>query len=315
MDALLQNAANVLEKYISIPPALGVKILYSLLLIIIWQLVVFIFTRLINNHVKDLPKRYISTKFLIYLFRIVVVIAAFRIWIGGGSGIWAYLGLLSAGIAVALQDPLANFAGWIFIMLSKPFAIGDRILIDEHAGDIIDIRINQTTILEIGKWVRADQSTGRIIHIPNGWFLKKSLTNFTQKFNFIWNELPVTITFESNWRKAKKILEEVANQFQDMTEEEAQKYIHQASQSFLIYYNKLTPIVWTRVDDIGVTLTIRYLCRPKSRRFSENNIWEAVLDRFHEEKDIDFAYPTTRIYYNPSEKKGNAHGDDISERI
>ncbi|MBU1218600.1 mechanosensitive ion channel family protein [Myxococcota bacterium] len=303
MQAFFESITSLMEKYLNISNQTAGRILFTLIVILAWQILAFVSVKLLSRHVKDLARRYITTKLVVYLFRIAVIIIFFRVWIGVGSGLWAYLGLLSAGIAVALQDSLANFAGWIFIMVSKPFAIGDRIQIDEHAGDIIDIRISQTTILEIGKWVKADQSTGRIIHIPNGWFLKKSLVNFTQKFNFIWNELEVVVTFESDWEKARKILEEIAVDCQDMSEEEAQKYIHQAAQSFLIYYNKLTPFVWVSVADIGVRLTIRYLCRPKSRRYTETRIWESILRRFKEHSDIDFAYPTTRIYYNPNEKK------------
>ena len=101
---------------------------------------------------------------------------------------------------------MTNLAGWVFIAIRKPFAVGDRIEIGDHTGDVIDMRLFQFTLVETGNWVDADQSTGRIIHIPNGWVFRQSTANYTAGFNFIWNEIPVTVTFESNWEKARDIL-------------------------------------------------------------------------------------------------------------
>ena len=93
--------------------------------------------------------------------------------------------------------------------MRRPFALGDRIQIGKHSGDVIDIRFFQFTINEIGNWVDADQSTGRIIHIPNGKVFTEAQANFTQGFSHIWNEIGVLVTFESDWEKAKNILEKI----------------------------------------------------------------------------------------------------------
>ena len=92
-------------------------------------------------------------------------------------------------------------AGWLFIVGKRPFTVGDRIEVDGSAGDVIDVSLFQFTMLEIGNWVDADQSTGRIIHVPNRFAFNKSLANFTQSFGFIWNEANVLITFESDWER------------------------------------------------------------------------------------------------------------------
>src|SRR5690606_13335994 len=104
------------------------------------------------------------------------------IWLEGLTGFATYLGLLSAGIAVALQEPIIDVAGWIFLIIRRPFRVGDRIQIGPHSGDVVDIRVLQFTLLEVGNWVNADQSTGRVIHIPNGWLFKNSIANYDQGF-------------------------------------------------------------------------------------------------------------------------------------
>ena len=137
-----------------------------------------------------------------YISGVAAFLFFWRIWFG--HGIATYMGVLSAGLAIALRDPLANLAAWLFITVRKPFSVGDRISISEHAGDVIDQRLFSFSVVEIGKWVDADQGTGRIIHIPNGWVFKYSVQNHTQGFNFLWNELLLLVTLESNWKKAKK---------------------------------------------------------------------------------------------------------------
>jgi small-conductance mechanosensitive channel len=242
-------------------------------------------------------------KTLSYLRVILLLIIFGKIWLMNFEYLSTYLGLLSAGIAIALKDIIANFVGWVFILWRRPFEIGDRIEIDGQKGDVIDIRIFQFTIIEIGNWVDADQSTGRMIHIPNGYVFTKSMANYTRGFDFIWNEIAVMITFESKWEKAKKIIEDIGQEHALGDEEIAKRKIKKASKKFMINYNNLTPIVYTSVKESGVVLTLRYLCNPRIRRGSENEIWENILIQFAKIKDIELAYPTTRFYNINEDKK------------
>ncbi|HEX9250738.1 MAG TPA: mechanosensitive ion channel domain-containing protein [Ignavibacteriaceae bacterium] len=209
-----------------------------------------------------------------------------------------FLGLLSAGVAIALKDPLVNMVSWAFILIRQPFKVGDRIQIGEVAGDVIDIRLFQFSIMEIGNWVDAEQSTGRIIHIPNGIVFTVPQANYTAEFQYIWNEIPVLVTFESDWKKAKQILTDIINKQGVLFSEGAERQLIEASKKFLIFYSKLTPIVYTLVKDSGVMLTMRYMCNPRERRMTEEKIWEDVLNKFAECDDIDLAYPTQRFYNN-----------------
>ncbi len=225
------------------------------------------------------------------------------VWLGEVSSLSTFLGLLSAGLAIALQTPIVNLAGWFFIMWRRPFEVGDRIQIGETRGDVIDLRIFMFTMMEIGHWVDADQSTGRIVHIPNGKVFSEPVANYSKGFQYIWNELPVLITFESDWRAAKEILQEIANKHSEHLSEEAAEKVREASNRFMIFYSKLTPIVYTSVQDSGVLLTIRFLGEPRRRRAASQAIWEDILDAFAERPDIDFAYPTQRFYNNATEGK------------
>ncbi|MCK4258936.1 MAG: mechanosensitive ion channel [Halanaerobiales bacterium] len=171
------------------------------------------------------------------------------------------------------------------------------IQIGDVPGDVIDIRIFAFSIMEIGNWMDADQSTGRIMHIPNSKVLNSNIANFTTGFEYIWNEIPVLVTFESDWEEAKKILLAIANHHTAHLSETVRKRIRQASNKYMIIsWKNLTPYVFTSVKEDGILLTIRYLCEPHKRRNSEELIWEDILREFAKVEDIDFAYPTYRIY-------------------
>lgn len=279
------------------------RVLWTLVIWFVHYLVRMLVSSLLGRRIADVTKSYIYAKTARYIVTFTALLLTFLIWFGNVSGVAAYLGIVSAGLAIALQDPLTNLAGWIFISIRRPFAVGDRIQIGDHAGDVIDLRLFEFTIVEIGNWVDADQSTGRIIHVPNGWVFKQSLANYAQGFNFIWNEIPITVTFESSWHKAKRILADIASHHSPVKSQEAEREIRKAARKYMIYFNRLSPIVWTSVAENGVTLTIRYVCEPRKRRVSESAIWEEVLEAFAAHGDIDFAYPTTRFFSNLTEGK------------
>jgi small-conductance mechanosensitive channel len=275
-------------------------LLYRLLISVLIFLVMWIAKKLIvkifESKITDHKVRYRWNKVINYITYIVTFILIGRLWLEGVQSLATFLGLLSAGIAIALKDVLTNLAGWIFIISRRPFDVGDRIEIDGCKGDVIDQRIFEFSILEIGNWVAADQSTGRIIHIPNGKVFNKDLANYDKGFKYVWNEIPILVTFESDWKKAKELLQKIANDNSDITSGRVERQIKRAARKFLIYYRHLTPIVYTDIKDSGVLLTIRYLCETRTRRGTQQEIQEAILQEFAQHTNIEFAYPTTRLY-------------------
>jgi small-conductance mechanosensitive channel len=121
--------------------------------------------------------------------------------------------------------------------------------------------------------------------------------------DFIWNEVAVLVTFESNWKRAKDILHEIAVTHAGHLAEPAESKLKEYARDFLVVPIDLTPRVFTTVEASGILLTVRHLCRSRHRRESTQEIWEDVLDRFAECDDIEFAYRTTRSYNNVTEGK------------
>jgi small-conductance mechanosensitive channel len=257
----------------------------------------------VYRRVRDPWSRYRWRKGLTYLVVVAGIVIVGRMWYAGIGTLATFFGLLSAGLAIALKEPVSNVAGWAFIIWRRPFEAGDRVQIGPHAGDVIDLGLFQFTLNEIGGWVSADQSSGRIIHIPNGKVFSDPVANYNKGFPFIWNEVPVLVTFESDWRKAKQILTKIALKHAEHLTAQAEQELLTASRQYLINYRKLTPIVYTKVVDSGVQLTIRYLIEPRKRRGTEHAIWEEILTEFASAPDIDLAYHTTRGFKYTEEGK------------
>ena len=287
------------------------KLFYTILAIVFFWLVNRLALALLLRN-RDIQVQYRIRKTVAYITYPVTFVVIGHIWFPGFQAVSTYLGLLSAGLAIALQAPLVNLAGWAFILWRHPVKVGDRIQIGNDRGDVIDQRIFMFSLMEIGNWVDADQSTGRVIHIPNGKIFTEVLANYSQGFQYIWNEIPVLVTFESDWRKAKQLLDEIAQKHGASLSGSAEHKLREAAKKFMIFYSKLTPKIYTTVKDSGVMLTIRYLCDPRKRRGSEQEIWEEILDAFAAHDNIDFAYPTQRFYSNFSEGKPGTRPENIN---
>ncbi len=277
------------------------KLVDSLIIVFVIWLSRIILIQTVNRRVMGVRRRHSLRKTISYTLAMIAVMLLTPLWIENLQGMATFLGLVSAGLAIALQGPLSNLAGWFYLIWRRPFEIGDRIEIAGTGGDVIDISLFQFTLLEIGNWVHADQSTGRVVYIPNRKIFDHAQANYTKGFDYIWHELEITVTFESNWHKAKEILSDIATRDAANLSTDAAEHIRRAAQRFAIVYSKLTPIVYLKVVENGVLLTIRYLCEPRRRRSTEQAIWEDILTEFAGQPDIQFAYPTQRFYQRNTE--------------
>ena len=271
------------------------KILLSLgivvaILLVRWFVNSFLLPRIVK------PKHhYAWRKTIIYLSSILILISLIALWLEDFGEAATFLGLLSAGLAVALKDPIVNLFGWFHIIFNRPFEVGHRIEIGAKKGDVLDITFFEFTLLEIGEYVDSSQSTGRIIHIPNGKVFTQPVVNAVQGFQYIWNEIPVLITFKSNWEKAKELLLSIERD-KVSNIDTLKKDLTEGERRYNVHYNILTPTVYTSVKASGVQLTLRFLCHPKRQRATEQMIWEEILKTFNQETDIEFAYDSVTVY-------------------
>jgi small-conductance mechanosensitive channel len=246
--------------------------------------------------INDTKKYHLVRRTVFYVGGIAYIIVVLLLWNGNMSELITYLGFLSAGIAIALKAVFANIAGWIFIILRKPFDIGHRIKIKNEKGDVIDIRMFQFSLVEVAHTKEGGQSTGKIIDVPNHYIFTHTFTNYTKGFKYIWEELSFLITFDSDWELAKEKLLNITQKHTEHFSKDAEKEFQQAVKKYMIHYGVLTPIVYTSVVENGVQLTARYLCPVKKFRNINGLIWEDILQLIKENDEISLAYPTYTIH-------------------
>jgi small-conductance mechanosensitive channel len=266
--------------------------------------------RVAKKYISEPARLYHTSRFLSRTGGVVIAVILLSALSPGLGDLVTILTVIGAGLAIAMREVLLNLAGWLYITLMSAYKQGERIEINNIHGDVVDIRLMRTTVMEIRGWVDADQSTGRLTHLPNGWVLMHATYNYSRGFKFIWNELSITLTFRSDWEKARDIMAELAEESAVLVEQQAAAEIRQMSREFLVHYSILTPFVYVRVVDNGVRLTLRYLCDVRKRRGTEHAITVSILHAFKQTENIEFAYPALNLarydgpQFGPPDAKG-----------
>ena len=273
-----------------------IKIILTVVIIYIVSIIKSQLSKFINEKIESDSIAYKLNQTKSVILNVIFLIIFVQIWFSVFQSISTFLGLITAGIAIALKDIISDVAGYIYISVKKPFVEGDRIQLGDIQGDVLEISFLHFTLLEIGNWVNADQSTGRIVHIPSAKILNDSLFNYNKGFNWIWNEINVLLTYDSDWKLTKEKLQVLTEKLLEEDLQIIKKDMKRAKKNLLVTYTNITPIIYTEAKDSGVDLTIRYLCKPKDRRGSATILWENILDLVEKSEFIDLAYPSSTVF-------------------
>jgi small-conductance mechanosensitive channel len=194
---------------------------------------------------------------------------------GGLASRWAWAG---AGFVVALQDVVASVGGWFAIGASRLYTVGDRIRIGDTKGDVIDISILRTTVLEVGNWVSRDLHNGRLARIPNSLALKGPVFNYTKGFRFVWDEIKVTLTAQSNHRFARAVLLKIAQEKVADFMEHAQHTWKDIKDDYRIENPDLEPIVTLAVNGGSLEFTMSYIVDYAQRTLMKDRLFTKIAD-------------------------------------
>jgi small-conductance mechanosensitive channel len=203
-----------------------------------------------------------------------------------------FLGILGAGLAIALREPLLSIAGRVAILAGHMYRVGDRIELNKMSGDVIDVGVFYTRMMEIGNWIHADQVTGRIVQISNSQIFGTPVFNYTQNFSYIWDEVKLPITYASNLEAASQILLDVGGEYTREFLQGAQEELEAMRQAFLVPAFELKPNVFMKVTSNWLDLSMRYVVDPKKRRDASNFIYRETFKRIRQRDDIQIASET-----------------------
>lgn len=250
----------------------------------------------IQRREPDYREAYRKRQALLTLVVVLTVVAIAVLWARILQHTGTFLGLVGAGLAIALKEPLMAIAGRIAILAGHIYTVGDRIQLDQVTGDVIDVGFFYTRLMELGNWIGGDQATGRIVQFSNSKiFGQTPVFNYTRSFSYIWDELMLPVTYASNIQAVTGILLEVGNDYTQEFLRGAQQQLEQMRHYFLVPSLELKPQVYMNVTSNWVALTMRYVVEPKQRRAANNFIWQKTFERLQGRQDVTIASSTSDI--------------------
>jgi small-conductance mechanosensitive channel len=277
-----------------------IKVLQSIIILLVAYLANYLISIIIKRQIHGTRERYVFRKAVSTIIFIVALGVFITVWFKETTSLIVAYGLLSAGVAIALQDVLKNVAGGLIIFISGSFKAGDRIQVESEVGDVLDIKIFYTTIMEIREWVDGDQYSGRIIQLPNSFILNKTVKNYTRDFSFIWDEIHLMLTFDSEWKKAQEIAVAITNEITLQFEKNAKQELSDLGEKYLITPSDVESRIYTQITDNWIDMRLRYVVDPRQRRSIKHLLSEKILEAFLAEKDIKIASESFEISGFPS---------------
>jgi len=250
---------------------------------------------LLVRRIQDSKSRYKFRKTFSLLYILIFSIVLIRVWIEDPQSLLVAYGLVGAGTAIALQDVFKNFVGGFTLLASSTYRVGDRIEIDGTFGDVIDIGLFYTTLLELRQWVDGDQATGRLSIVPNGKALSAHIHNYTKDHHFIWDELAIPITYDSDWQKAMKIINDAVTEHTKEDTERAERNITHIGEKYYLSRRNTQPNVFVSMTDNWIEFHVRYVTDVRNRRLTHNEITQLILKAVLAEKDITIASETLTV--------------------
>lgn len=244
--------------------------------IIIWSVGKFIQSKVFTK-IKDTDNRYKAKKFASFLAWVVIIVYFSIVYSNKLGGLTVALGVAGAGIAFALQEVIASVAGWLAILFGGFYKTGDRVQLGGIKGDIIDIGVLRTTLMELGQWVDGDLYNGRIVRIANSFVFKEPVFNYSADFPFLWDEIKIPVKFGSDYQYAENLIRDLGVKITgDFVKEARGKWI-EMTEKYLIEQANINPTVTLIANDNWAEFTLRYIVDFKKRRTVKNEIFKSLL--------------------------------------
>jgi len=284
------HSSGILDQIQTVGIENSIPLIIPIVTTIIIILVVYFAFNYILNIVRDYLLRVAKTKkqisnveifskILRYIFLTLLILIAVFSYAGEWASLGLIAGLLSAALGFALQKPITGIAAWVMIVTKRPFEIGDRVIIGNVKGDVMDITLTHVFVKEIGGTVTGEEPSGRIVMVPNYILFEENITNYTFQHEFVLDQVVTSITYESDLDRAIKICLESAKKITDE------------------FVKKPGDEAHTRISfgASSVDIAVRYRVPAKRRQEISSLITKEIYDRIKKEKGVKIAYPHTEV--------------------
>ncbi len=259
----------------------------------------------VNRRVSDPQRKYYLNKILSLLTALAIVIGLVIVFADQYQNLLTLLGLSVAGLTIALQELVASMAAWFFIKGARGFRTGDWITIGDHQGEVVDITFTHTTLQQCvplaDPTTISGSLTGGLVVLMNNQVFKQPLVNYTRGFPYVWCSMVYTVTYESDWEKARELLQNIALDEPEIKQTAALAFaqIQRMSSELSIQADSTDPVVRTWAASNGIDLTLRFLVHPRRRPTIQDRLNTQILRAIQKSGNIDFAYNTIRAIPTP----------------
>ena len=259
--------------------------------------------RTLSGRLKDADVRYRARKLISFAGYFTMAVFAAIVFSDRLGQLSVAFGVIGAGVAFALQEVIASFAGWVAISLGQFYKPGHRVQLGGIKGDVIDISLLRTTLMECGEWVQADLYNGRIVRIANSFVFKEPVFNYSADFPFLWDEITVPVKYGCNHTLARQLLQQAVQEVIGEYVPQAQGKWEQMVNKYLIEDAQVEPMVTLIANDNWMEFTVRYVVDYKLRRLKKDQLFTRILDDIQTTNgQIELASATFELVQAPAIK-------------
>jgi len=295
------------------------KMFFIFGIIIFLFLVSFLVKLTLKKYFSEAENYYMVNKIINFSLAFLILIVLLFSYIDNVSYLVTILGFASAGIAIALKDWFMSLFGWMVIVTSGFIQVGDRIRVTkgnvETVGDVLDISLFRITIREDVTLITYthNRRAGRIFFIPNNYIFSELISNYSHsELKTVWDGVDIALTFDSNHKKAQKILREILKHYSKGYSDITRKQLSKMRNKYQLRATGVEPRVYTFIEPHGVVVSGWYLTNSFAALVLRSTISTEIIEAFMKESDINIAYPTQQININ---KTTNPYGPSMNKKI
>ena len=285
---------DIIKKWL-FDPVVG-KIIATLLVVLVVVVLVRYTQRALGRYIENSQRRYRLRKLVTFGGYVVAIFLLSIVFSDKLAGLTVLLGVLGAGIAFALQEVIVSVAGWVALSFGRLYDVGDRVQVGGIKGDVIDIGVLRTTLMECGGWINGDQYNGRVVRVANSFIFKEPVYNYSSDFPFLWDEIRIPVRYGSNYEMARQGFQQVLD---ELTSEHARQLKgdwRKMTDKYLLEDAQLQPMVSLRMDDNWAEFALRYVVDYKKRRSTKDKICSRILKLIEEsEGQIKLGAPSFEL--------------------
>ncbi|MDY0232604.1 MAG: mechanosensitive ion channel [Sulfurimonas sp.] len=266
-------------------------------------LIFFILKLIVKKYITDNERFYMTNKIITFLNVTLIIIIVFFNYIENASYLVTILGFASAGIAIAMKDWFMSILGWLVVVIGGSIHVGDRIRVDlggmKYVGDVMDISLLRMTILEdiTLTSVTDNRRAGRVIFVPNNYVFTQMIANYTHSsLKTVWDGVHITITFDSNHKKAMHIAKEIVKKYSKGYTDITRKQLNKLRNKYSLKNTNVEPRIFSFIKENGVSIDSWYLTNAYATLTLRSVISVEIVEAFNKEDDITIAYPTQRLH-------------------